>query len=123
MNLAVSSIAWSNEEDQAVADILNELSLDKIEMAPTKEWPKPLEATVAEIADYKKWWNERGIEIVAMQSLLYGTEGLAIFEDEKTRDETKKYLFEIMRIAGQLEIGPLVFGSPKNRFSLYITNR
>jgi len=115
MKLAVSNIAWPREQDEAVAKLLVSLGVTGIEVAPTKLWPKPTAATAEEIACTRAFWNDRGIEIVAAQALLFGQPELTIFESEAIRERTLAYLFGICRVCGQLGAGPLVFGSPKNR--------
>lgn len=115
MNIAISNIAWRKDEDEAVAQLLGELGLDKIEIAPTRLFDVPLEATDTEIAAVVRWWKERGISLVAGQSLLFGTENLNIFGSAEVREQTKQYLMGIIELAGKLGLGPLVFGSPKNR--------
>ena len=98
-----------------MADVMVEMGITGVEVAPTKTWPQPLEANDAEIVDYRRFWEDRGIRIVAMQALLYGREDLAIFEGDEKRRETQDYLRGVMAVAAKLGAGPLVFGSPKNR--------
>src|SRR6185312_8026859 len=47
VKLAVSNIAWPQEEDAAVAELLNTLGIAGIEIAPTKIWADPLTASDA----------------------------------------------------------------------------
>ncbi len=115
MKLAVSNIAWPREQDAAVALLLNELGIGGIEIAPTKIWPNPLAATDAEIDEYRHFWSERGIAIVAAQALLFGKPELTIFESASIREQTLEYLAGIVRVCARLGAGSLVFGSPKNR--------
>lgn len=115
MKTAISNIAWNPEDDERVAAWMKELGVEGVEIAPTKLWPKPLEATVDQLVSYRRWWEKRGIPIVAMQALLFGRPELAIFETPAKRDETLHYLERIMAVASALGAGPLVFGSPRNR--------
>jgi sugar phosphate isomerase/epimerase len=115
MRLAVSNIAWPREQDAAVADVLRELGVTAIEVAPTKVWPQPLDATDAEIDAYRRFWNDRGFEIVAAQALLFGRPELTIFDSPATRAKTLDYLGGIVKLCARLGAGALVFGSPKNR--------
>ena len=89
MRFAVSNIAWPREQDAAVAGVLSEFGIEGIEIAPTKIWANPLTATDAEIADYRQFWNERGIAIVAAQALLFGKPELTVFESAETRQRTR----------------------------------
>ena len=115
MKLAVSNIAWPQEQDAAVADLLAGLGVTGIEVAPTKVWPQPLAATDAEVDAYRRFWNDRGIEIIAAQALLFGKPELTLFDSPETRARTLDYLTGIVRLCSRLGAGALVFGSPKNR--------
>jgi sugar phosphate isomerase/epimerase len=71
MKLAVSSIAWTNEEEADVASLLQRLGVSYVELAPTKQWQDPTtEASDKALADYKAFWAEYGIKVVAFQSML-----------------------------------------------------
>ena len=115
MKLAVSNIAWTVEQDDAVASAFVELGVRGIEVAPTKIWPAPLDATDVQIDAYRQFWESRGIEIVASQALLFGKPELTLFENEETRNRTLDYLRGIVRVCARLGAGALVFGSPVNR--------
>ncbi len=115
MKTAISNIAWNVADDAWVADLMLEMGVVGVEIAPTKIWPKPLLASAAELLEYRRFWEQRGIRIVAMQSLLFGRADLQVFEDQAKRDEMLQYLEAIMALASTLGAGPLVFGSPKNR--------
>lgn len=115
MKLAVSNIAWPADQDAAVAGVLRDRGVAGIEVAPTKVWPRPLEATDAEIDAYRRFWNDRGIAIVAAQSLLFGRPDLTLFYSTETRRQTLDYLTGIIELCARLGAGALVFGSPKNR--------
>jgi D-psicose/D-tagatose/L-ribulose 3-epimerase len=115
MRLSISNIAWPLENDCDVARVLNEHEIQGIEVAPTKMWPSPLEATLSEIREYRQWWKDRGIQIIAAQSLLYGRPDLTIFEDAHKRGQAFAYLEGIVQVAAELGAKALVFGSPKNR--------
>jgi len=115
MKLAVSNIAWMNEEEPEVAKLLQKLGVKYVEVAPTKLWEDPTKASNKNIADYKKFWADYGIEIVAFQSMLFTRPGLKIFESEENRTETLKYLQDFIGLAGKMGAKVMVFGSPKNR--------
>ncbi len=113
--LAVSSIAWTNQEEKDVAKVFRKLSVKNVELAPTKLWGDPTKATDSEIADVLDFWESNGQDVVAFQSMLFGRENLKIFEDELTRQETANFLKDFIRLAGKMGVKVLVFGSPKNR--------
>jgi D-psicose/D-tagatose/L-ribulose 3-epimerase len=115
MRLAISNIAWQPDEDRAVADLMAALGFTGLELAPTKPWPKPLEADPAQLADYRRFWEQRGIGIVAMQALLFGRSDLTLFDSGPKRRETLGYLSGIIRMGARLGVCRYVFGSPRNR--------
>lgn len=115
MRISISSLAWDPLEDGEVAGMLNERSIDAIDLVPSKYFPLFPSAGPDEIARIRDWWARRGIEIIGMQSLLYGTSGLNVFGDESSRDSLLAHLVKVFRIAHGLGASRLVFGSPKNR--------
>ena len=115
MKLAISNIAWSPSDDEAVAARMREHGFSGVEIAPTKYWPAPLSVGPAEVAAVRRFWERRGIAVVALQSLLFGTSGLAVFGTPAQRQATLQYLQGIVRLGGQLGAGVVVFGSPRNR--------
>ncbi|VWD30950.1 hypothetical protein BCO71033_03876 [Burkholderia contaminans] len=67
------------------------------------------------MARVKDWWNRRGIEIVGMQSLLFGTTGLNMFGTRDSRETMVAHIGAVCRVAKGVGATRLVFGSPKNR--------
>jgi D-psicose/D-tagatose/L-ribulose 3-epimerase len=115
VRLAASNIAWEPAEDDAVAKVLRSAGFHGVEIAPTKRWESPIEATKREIAAYKAEWAARGLEIVAMQSLLYGRTDLQLFGNSVGRRALREYMEALIDLASGLGAKALVFGSPKNR--------
>lgn len=115
MKLAISNIAWNFDEDEVISRLMQQHSITGVEIAPTKVWPKPLEASNEDIAAYAQFWRSQGIKVSSMQALLFGRPDLTIFETPEKRNETLEYLKGIIRVGGQLGAEVLVFGSPKNR--------
>lgn len=115
MKLAVSSIAWTNEEEAEIAELLKELGVKYVEVAPTKLWGEPVEASGDEVQKYVEWWKKYDIEIVAFQSMLFAHPDYKIFESEENREITKTYLQDFTGLAGKMGAQRMVFGSPKNR--------
>jgi sugar phosphate isomerase/epimerase len=115
MKLSVSNIAWEPQEDDQVAELLRSAGVAAIEIAPTKYWPAPCAPTPASIQEVRGRWADRGLQIVGLQSLLFGCPQLSIFGDADVRRATSDYLGVILEIAHGLGATALVFGSPKNR--------
>lgn len=115
MRLSISNIAWDIAEDEQIAALLAEAGVDAIDIAPGKYFPQPAQATLEQIQAVRDIWRARGIEIVGMQALLFGTSGLNVFGDADSQNALLEHLGAVCRIAGQLGARRLVFGSPKNR--------
>jgi|ERR1039458_2332022 sugar phosphate isomerase/epimerase len=115
MKLAVSNIAWTNEEELVVAKLLQKLGVRYVEIAPTKNWKDPTQTSIDDFKEYRVFWQSYGIEIIAFQSMLFNRPDLKIFEDEENRRSTLEYLKKFIDIAGTFNAGVMVFGSPKNR--------
>lgn len=115
MKLAVSNLAWSPEQDALAAGLLRRAGADGVELAPTKVWPKPLEATADDIAACRRFWEGHGLPVRALQALLFGRPDLTVFGDAAARARTLEYLSGMCRLAQRLGAAVLVFGSPVNR--------
>lgn len=113
--LAASNIAWDPSEDDAVAAILRERGFTGVEIAHSKRWESPLDATKKEIAAYRSAWEKRGLQVVAMQALLFGRPDLLLFGSVTVRRALREYLTALVEMAHGLGARALVFGSPKNR--------
>lgn len=111
----MSNIAWDADEETSVADVLERLGVDAVEIAPTKVFDDPLNVSDEELERYRSFWADHGVEVVAFQSMLFGRPDLQLFEDEPTRRATVSHLAGFLDLAGRLGSGALVFGSPKNR--------
>jgi len=115
MRLGISNIAWDTKDDALIADLLRELGIDAIDVAPGKYFQN-LESTEArDVIAIRKWWEGKGIEITGMQSLLFGATGLNIFSEINSQQTVIRRLGNICKIAAALGATRLVFGSPKNR--------
>jgi sugar phosphate isomerase/epimerase len=117
MRLAVSNIAWPTWADPAVAGLLERHGVAGVELAPAKLWPRPAEVSEREALTVRRAWEERGVQVVALQALLFGRPELTLFDDAVSRARAVEYLAAVIRLAGWLGAGALVFGSPKNRLA------
>jgi sugar phosphate isomerase/epimerase len=115
MRLSISNIAWDVSEDDAVAELLNAHGIDAIDVAPGKYFSVPLDATDCEIGSVRRRWEDRGVAIVGMQALLFGTEGLNLFGTADAQHAMLEHLAAVCRIGWGLGAQRLVFGSPRNR--------
>ncbi|QWU15805.1 Sugar phosphate isomerase/epimerase [Paenibacillus sophorae] len=117
MKLSISNIAWEADDEEQVIKVLQSRNATGIEIAPTKKWKSPVDCTEHELNNYRVQWIDRGLEPVAMQSLLFGQPDLILFGEENSRVQLIDYLTKIIRVAGVLGTKALVFGSPKNRLA------
>lgn len=113
--LTVSNIAWSSEEDGEIARALERLDVTNVEIAPTKVFDDPTNASDAEVARCLDFWADHGVAVVAFQSMLFGREDLTLFHGRDIRTQTVTRLKRFIELAGRMNVGVLVFGSPKNR--------
>ena len=115
MRLAVSNVAWDAGEEDAVLAVMKRYAVGGLEVAPTKIWDHPASVTEPTATAYRRRWEDREIEIVAMQSLLFGQQGLELFNSAQARTQMFEYLAVIVRLASWLGARALVFGSPQAR--------
>lgn len=115
MKISISNIAWDTALDANINEVLASNSIQFIDIAPPKYFPKPTAATEREITTVREAWAERGIAVAGMQSLLFGTKGLNVFGDACTQKKMLDHLESICHIGKHLGATYLVFGSPKNR--------
>lgn len=113
--ISISNIAWDVDKDDDVAKILNDYSIHYIDIAPPKYFEQPSYTDKKQILDVKHYWNNKGLEPIGMQSLLFGTTGLNVFGSSCTQELLLQHLGHICRIGSTLGASKLVFGSPKNR--------
>lgn len=113
--ISISNIAWDVSQDDEVAKILNDYSVPYIDIAPPKYFKIPSEAKEKQILDVKNYWNNKAIEPIGMQALLFGTTGLNVFGESEMQDQLLKHLIHICSIGNTLGARKLVFGSPRNR--------
>lgn len=115
MRLSISNIAWDKADDLKVYDIMKSYGVTGLDVAPARVFDEPLQITkedgqafISEIAQY-------GLQPVGMQSLLFGTTGLNLFDEAGKGKETIEHLKKMIEYASKIGVTRLVFGSPKNR--------
>lgn len=113
--LSVSNLAWAPEQNEAIAALLSSHKVHLIDIAPGKFLKGAALTDLATIKRERAWWYERGFSFAGMQSLLFGTQGLNVFGPAEVQAHMLKHLEHICILAAELELKPLVFGSPKNR--------
>ncbi|MBS5316736.1 MAG: TIM barrel protein [Clostridiales bacterium] len=115
MKISISNIAWDKKDDERVYDILYENRIYGVDVAPARVFEHPFNITNLQGQEFIKGIGIKELVPVGMQSLLYGTEGLQLFENEEKSTQTIEHLKKIMDYAKKIGITRVVFGSPKNR--------
>ena len=122
MKLAVSNIAWTDAIHDEALSILLKHRVRGVEVAPTRLWPGWANMSVGNAEHIRDEFGEAGLQIPAMQSLLYGMPHLNVFGDEATRSALSSHLECLFPVARALGVRTLVFGSPRNRDRSGLTN-
>jgi sugar phosphate isomerase/epimerase len=117
MTLSISHIAWPPEEEAAALVFLRELGITEVEVAPVRAFGNALEATESEVREKAAWYREQGFRVGSFQALLFGIDGLELFTPGPPSERLKAVLIATGRVAGWAGVGPMVFGSPRNRLS------
>ena len=115
MRLAVSNIGWTEAEDATILPRLRDAGADAVEVAPGRIFADVPGATVAQAEAVGADYRTAGLPIVSMQALLFGRPELTLFGTEAEVRPLVDHLSHVIRLAGALGCGPLVFGSPRNR--------
>lgn len=113
--LSISNIAWDVSEDEEIAAILLQRGVSRIDLAPSKYFPNLATVSATEVEHVRRRWNDRGISLIGMQSLLFGTTGLNVFGDSVCQDRLLSHLESVFKVGAELGITKAVFGSPRNR--------
>ena len=80
MKLSISNIAWDASFEKQVIVLLLENNIVHLDFAPGKFFSDIKNVTDEEILKVKNEWNHKGFSLVGMQSLLFGTSGLNLFD-------------------------------------------
>ena len=114
MKLSISNIAWDASFEKQVIALLLVNNIVHLDFAPGKFFSDIKNVTDEEILKVKNEWNHKGFSLVGMQSLLFGTSGLNLF-DVSTQTRMLEHLKKVCHIGSLTGATRLVFGSPKNR--------
>jgi D-psicose/D-tagatose/L-ribulose 3-epimerase len=114
--LAFSNIAWGGgAADREAARVLRAAGIAGVEIAPTAVWKEPLAVPSSEVDAYRRQWSDEGLQVVAMQALLYGHSELTVFGPAPVQSAMLAHLEGMFVLGARLGASALVFGSPKNR--------
>ncbi|MFD0892772.1 sugar phosphate isomerase/epimerase [Luteolibacter ambystomatis] len=114
-HLSISHIAWPPDREEELLDKALELGVKTVELAPLRAFGDPLCADEKAVRAKAEWYAGRGFRIGSFQALLFGADGVFLFDDQASRLRMKEWLIAVGQVAGWCGAGPMVFGSPKNR--------
>ena len=113
MKLAMSQIAWCEEDERAALEILREYGFSGLEIAPTRvAGSSPYQSAEKAAKFAAVVHDEFGLWICSMQSIWYGQQG-SMFGPE--REHLMDYTKQAVLFAEAAGAGNIVFGNPKNR--------
>lgn len=111
---AVSNLLWPAAAEADALALLPGLGFTGIELAPGKSvagWPHAPEGLGALRARIEG----QGLQVAALQGILFGVPGLALFGTAQERARLRAHLETVARVAGALGAEACVFGAPKAR--------
>lgn len=115
MKLSISNIAWTQEQDKEVYNLMKKNGFSGVEIAPTRVVG---ENPYDKVDTASKWSqgirNEYDFSVPSMQSIWYGVEE-HIFRSDDERQELIDYTKKAIDFASAINCHNLVFGCPKNR--------
>lgn len=114
MNLAISNIAWNPNQNQSVYRLMQKYWFTGLEIAPKKVFADFKKVSEWEKDSFRHNLDHYEIKAIAMQSLLFGEEGLFLFQEDG-RKKLLRYLWDLIAFWAQLGVKSFVFWSPKNR--------
>jgi sugar phosphate isomerase/epimerase len=118
MKLAISNIAWKAEDAEAIYALMMDLGVRGLEIAPGvlfPDEPDPFQPTETVLTRNLAAARKSGLELVSMQSLLFGVQDALLFGNPGQRARYETGLMRAIDLAARLGIANLVVGSPANR--------
>ena len=115
MNLSISNISWSADQDRQVYELMQKYGFTGLEIAPTRIFP---ENPYDKLDAVKKWaknlTEQYGFSIPSMQSIWYGRKE-KIFGSKEEFNVLADYTKKAIDFASVIGCKNLVFGCPRNR--------
>lgn len=115
MEIAISNLAWKKSMDEKVFRLMHDLGISCIEISPFRDCRDVSEAQKQFSESILNVLSYYGIRIIAFQSLMFRHSEESIFKDETIRKKTFRHLVQVLKLAKELKVGVVVFGSPKTR--------
>ena len=115
MKLAISQIAWTDEQDDYFLKFIKENGFHHIELVPSRFGNSLAEMTDDEIKNYLAKLSSNELTPISMQGLLFGSKDLHLFNSKKTRESLLEFMYKAIETCSRIGVKNMVFGSPKNR--------
>jgi sugar phosphate isomerase/epimerase len=118
VKLAISNIAWRPEEKGAAYQLLQDLGVRGLEIAPGLLFARehdPFQPSEKAVALALEETRRAALELVSMQSLLFGVDDALLFGSDSQCERFVSGLVRAVDLAARLGIRNLVVGSPANR--------
>lgn len=119
MNLSISNIAWPDNMDEKIYNLMTRYGYTGLEIAPTRIIAdNPYESNEKASSWATKLFTDHGLCVPSMQSIWYGR-AENIFSSEEERIALTEYTKKAIDFAKAIGCRNLVFGCPRNRNNLY----
>lgn len=118
MKLAISNIAWASTDRRRAYEMMRDCAVQGLEIAPGLAFPEetdPFEPSAVAVRSFEGEIAEFGLQLVSMQSLLFGQSGARLFGSAIEVATFERAMEKAITLAARLGIPNLVFGSPLNR--------
>ena len=112
--LAASNIAWPHRDFARALELLPELGLTGMEIAPYNVFGT-WDVADEDVRMLRSRIEGAGLICPALQGILFGVPGAALFESEESRHALAQHLEKVARMAGLLGASACVFGAPRQR--------
>jgi len=112
--IAVSNIAWPAEAMDEALDLLRDLGVAGIEIAPFNVFGR-WDGILEEARGLRERIEARGLRCVALQGILFQAPDVHLFASDAARAALRAHLEGVAALAGVLGAGACVFGAPRQR--------
>jgi sugar phosphate isomerase/epimerase len=112
--LSVSNIAIPPHALESAIELLNELEITAVEIAPYNVFGR-WDVATADIAAFRRRLADRGLRCVAMQGIVFNAGAVHLFASPEAREALHRHLALVARMAGTIGAAACVFGAPKLR--------
>ena len=115
MKLAISNIAWTDEQDATMYEQMKRIGFEGLEIAPTRIFPQNPYDDLNRAGNWQQELkNKYGFCVPSMQSIWFGRQE-KIFGSDMEREQLVFYTKKAIDFAQVIGCRNLVFGCPRNR--------